>query len=338
MIKIKQTKKLSIDERCKIYGLKEAGFKPDDIAKQLDRHRSTIFRELARNSCYYAYEGNVRYLPSSAQKKANIRKCRGLKLMNQVELKEVIISYLKKNWSPEQIAGRLKQEHGYTVISHETIYAYIYDKRTRDERLYLHLSRRKRYRSPRISRKTKGPIPNRTDITERPEEVMTRKTFGHWEGDLVLFKNTLSNLITLRERKSRFMFALLNPSKHASNTGQAIINHFNVKKPGLITSLTLDNGGEFALHETIAKALQIDIFFCKPYASYQKGTVENGNRQLRRDLPRDIEIEKYKQTDIDEIVNRVNNRPLKCLGYKTPSEVLMEEYGNELSEFVAIGA
>ena len=100
----------------------------------------------------------------------------------------------------------------------------------------------------------------------------------------------------------------------------------------------MDNGSEFANNETIAEALQIDIFFCRPYASHQKGTIENGNRQLRRDLPRHAKIDRYNQQEIDDIVNRVNNRPLKCLGYKTPSEVLLEEYGEDLSDIVAVGA
>lgn len=326
-------------ERFQIYALAKAGLKADAIANQLGRHRSTVYRELSRNRCYYygkEYKHSA-YLPNLADAAANHRRKRDLKLVRQPELKDLIVSYLKRNWSPDQIAGRLKQEHGYTVISHETIYAYIYDKRHQDERLYLHLSRKRRYRKPRVSRNhRKGPIPNRVDISERAAEIELRETFGHWEGDLILFKDTRSNLITLRERHSRFMFGLLNPSKESERTAQAIINHFEVKKPGLITTLTLDNGGEFAKHESIAKALNIDIFFCRPYASYEKGTVENGNRQLRRDLPREIEIDSYSQAQMDEIVNRVNNRPLKCLGYKTPAEVLLESYGNALNSFVAI--
>lgn len=330
---------LERSERCQIYALDKAGLKPKDIAKQLGRHRSTIYRELCRNRCYYNGHEYYSYLPNIADAAAKRRRKRELKLMQQTDLKELIVSYLKKGWSPEQIAGRLKQEHGYTVISHETIYAYIYDKRAQDERLYLYLSRKRRYRQPRVCRKNRrGPIANRTDISERSQEVESRQTFGHWEGDLILFKDTRSNLITLRERQSRFMFGLLNPSKEASNTSKAIIKHFEVQKPGLITTLTLDNGGEFAKHEAIAEALKIDIFFCRPYASYEKGTIENGNRQLRRDLPRDVKIDNYSQKEIDEIVNRVNNRPLKCLGFKTPAEVLLESHENVLKSFVASGA
>ena len=338
MNKNNKFQQISRSERIQIYALKKAGLSADSIAEQLGRHRSTIYRELSRNRCYYCDDKKrSSYLPNLADAKAKQRRERELKLMRKPKLKEIIINYLKNGWSPEQIAGRLKQEHGYAVISHETIYAYIYDKRAGDERLYLHLSRKRRYRQPRVTRKHRqGPIPNRIDISERPEEIANRETFGHWEGDLILFKETRSNLITLRERKSRFMVGLLNPSKEAEQTSKAIINHFEAKKPGLITTITFDNGGEFAKHETIAKALNIDIFFCKPYASYEKGTIENGNRQLRRDLPRETMIDEYSQEQIDDIVNRVNNRPLKILGFKTPAEVLLESYGEALNSFVAV--
>lgn len=327
-------------ERIQIYALQKAGLKVDAIALQLGRHRSTLYRELSRNRCYYygREKQHSGYLPNLADAAAKKRRSRDLKLMQDAKLKELIINYLKKGWSPEQIAGRLKKESGYTVISHETIYAYIYDRRALDERLYLHLSRKRRYRKPRVSRNhRKGPIANRIDISERSEEIASRETFGHWEGDLILFKDTRSNLITLRERKSRFMFGLLNPSKEAEPTSKAIIKYFEAKKPGLITTLTVDNGGEFARHESITKALNIDIFFCKPYASYEKGTIENGNRQLRRDLPRETMIDEYTQEQIDAIVNQVNNRPLKILGYKTPAEVLLECYGEALNGVVAVG-
>jgi len=329
-------KQLTIHDRSRIYGLHEAGFTADQIAAKLGRHRSTIYRELSRNSCTWRDER--RYFPNVAQNKAHKRRLRGLKLMLNEELKKVVTNYLLKGWSPEQIAGRLKKETGHTVISHETIYAYIYDKRSKDERLYLLLSKRRRIRLPRVSRKyrKKGPIADRKDISERPECVLSRSTFGHWEGDLVHFQKTKSNLITLRERKSRFMFALLNPTKEAKNTSEAIIKRFDGKKPGLITTLTLDNGGEFALHKDIAKELKIDIFFCKPYASYQKGSVENGNRALRRYLPRDADIDSYSQRKIEEITNIINNKPMKCLDYQTPAEVLLEAYGKELEPFVAV--
>ena len=179
-----------------------------------------------------------------------------------------------------------------------------------------------------MAKKSKSSkIPNRVSIHDRPANIDTRDTFGHWEGDLVLFSNTTTNLITLRERKSRLFVTVKNPSKHADVTSKNIISKFRGRKKVLIETLTLDNGGEFFKHEEIAKCLRIDTFFCDPYASYQKGSVENGNGVLRYDLPRSTDIDSLSQKQIDKIVDKINNRPMKCLGFKTPAEVFMEKYG-----------
>ena len=143
----------------------------------------------------------------------------------------------------------------------------------------------------------------------------------------MLFSNTKTNLITLRERKSRLFLAIKNPSKHSDVTSKNIINKFKGRKNILIQTLTLDNGGEFSKHEDIAKCLRIDTFFCDPYSSYQKGSVENGNGVLRYNLPRSADIDSLSQKQINNLVDKINNRPMKCLGFKTPSEVFMENYG-----------
>ena len=179
-----------------------------------------------------------------------------------------------------------------------------------------------------MARKNKSPrIPNRVSIHERPVNIEKRDGYGHWEGDLVLFSDSNTNLITLRERKSRVFLAIKNPSKHADITSKNIIKKFKGRKKTLIETLTLDNGGEFARHEDIARVLRIDTFFYDPYSSYQKGSVENGNGVLRYDLPRSTDIDSLSQKQIDKIVDKINNRPMKCLGFRTPSEVFMENYG-----------
>lgn len=143
----------------------------------------------------------------------------------------------------------------------------------------------------------------------------------------MLFSNCSTNLITLRERKSRFFIAIKNPSKHAEPTSKNIIKKFKGRKNILIETLTLDNGGEFAKHENIAKQLRIDTFFCDPYSSYQKGSVENGNGVLRYDLPKSINIDSLSQKQIDKIVDKINNRPMKCLDFYTPAEIFRKNYG-----------
>lgn len=260
-----------------------------------------------------------------------------LKLEGDSELRQHITQQLKQGWSPEQIAGRLKEEHEINVISHETIYAYIYSKQGLTSELHVYLKRQRKKRKSRLSRKSKrSNIPNRTSIHERPAEIETREDFENWEGDLVLFGDQRSNLITLRERKSRLFVAIKNSSKQAEMTADNIVKKFRGKKKVLITTLTLDNGGEFANHESIAKRLQINTFFCDPYFSYQKGSVENGNGVLRYDLPKSTNIESYTQLQIDKIVNKINNRPMKCLGYRTPAEVFEQHYGELAKGIVAL--
>ena len=190
------------------------------------------------------------------------------------------------------------------------------------------MKKRRKKRQAKLAHKSKKTcIPTRVSIHERPEKIDKREEYGHWEGDLVLFTNSDSNLITLRERKSRVFLAIKNQSKHADTTSKNIIKKFKGRKKILIETLTFDNGGEFARHEEIAKALRIDTFFCDPYSSYQKGSVENGNGVLRYDLPRSADIDSLSQKQIDKIVDKINNRPMKCLGFRTPSEVFMENYG-----------
>ena len=326
---------LTMAKRANLYLLHYAGESKSKIAEELGCNRSRIYRELKRNSCC-TNDSKRKYFPNLAHQKALKRRKRVLKLQAHSDLKTYVIAKLKIGWSPEMIAGRLKREHGVTIISHECIYAYIYDERTRDQRLYLHLRKKRSWRKPKILRNHHGPIPNRIAITERPQIISTRQTFGHWEGDLVLFNKTKTNLITLRERKSRFMLAIKNASKQAKTTADNIIERFKGNRKSLLATVTLDNGGEFADHERISEALNIDIFFCKPYASYEKGTVENGNRELRYSLPRDILIDGYNQTDIDKIINNINHRPLKCLDYQTPVEVMLKKYGDVLKQFVAV--
>ena len=313
---------LKLEDREEIYQLSQQGMNASDIADCIDCHRSTVYRELKRNKT------KLGYLPDRAQELSLSRCVKGIKLDRDPELKNYIIEKLHTGWSPEIISGHLKKERGITVISHETIYAYIYSKAGCKDELYLTLTKRRKKRKAKSLRKNKSPkIPNRVSIHDRPSNVETKDTCGHWEGDLMLFSNTKTNLITLRERKSRLFLAIKNPSKHSDVTSKNIINKFKGRKNILIQTLTLDNGGEFSKHEDIAKCLRIDTFFCDPYSSYQKGSVENGNGVLRYNLPRSADIDSLSQKQINNLVDKINNRPMKCLGFKTPSEVFMENYG-----------
>lgn len=321
------------EKREKIYALLQLNTSKQEIAGQIGCHKSTIYRELKRNRC------RLGYLPDRAEKMSIARRAKPLKLEGDSELKRHVVQKLEEGWSPEQISGRLKEDKGISVISHETIYGYIYSKQGIANGLHIYLKRQRKKRQWKSGRRSKrSPIPNRIPIHDRPSEVNERVNFGDWEGDLVLFSNQRCNLITLRERKSRLLLAIKNTTKEAETTADNIVNKFKGRKKILITTLTLDNGGEFAAHETISKRLQINTFFCDPYSSYQKGTIENGNGVLRYDLPRSTNIELLSQRKIDKIINRINNRPMKCLGFKTPAEVFEKHYGLMAKGFVALQA
>lgn len=314
------------EKRVAISTLLRAGFSKAAIAKQLDIHRSTIYREIARNGTQ-----SSEYLPIVAQRRVAERKSRCLKLNEDNELSKKVVKYLNESWSPEQIAGFLKMENeGRGLISHETIYRWIYSDFGKRNRYYTLLRRKRLWRAPRGSRKPRIIIPGRVSIAERPDVINQKSEFGHWEGDLMLFTQagTKFNLITLRERTSRFFVAILNPSKHACETALRIINYFSDGRRKAVSSITFDNGSEFFSHLEIVKQLGVSTFFCDPYKSWQKGSVENGNGVLRFELPRTTPINKMSQKEINRIVMRINRRPMKCLGFKTPEEVFSESIQN----------
>jgi len=161
-------------------------------------------------------------------------------------------------------------------------------------------------------------------IDHRPERINSREEFGHWEGDLMIFKrNVKSNLITLRERKSRYLIAIKNENKTASGTALTLISTVkNVKKA--IHSITFDQGMEFQKFEWIKDCLNTDVYFCHPASPHEKGAIENVNGVIRVELPRSLNIDLLKQKDVLRITEEINNRPLKCLNYQTPAELFSE--------------
>lgn len=318
----KQYQHITQENRVAISTLLKAGFGRQAIADQLGVHRSTIYREINRNGLKVSG-----YLPIVAERLVKERKTRQLKLNEDNDLSRLVAGYLKKGWSPEQIAGRLKQENqGISLISHETIYRWIYSDFGKRNRYYMLLRRKRFWRVPRGVRKPKAIIPDRISIADRPEAINQRNEFGHWEGDLMLFTKagTKSNLITLRERLSRYFVAISNPSRHAIETAKRITKYFSSGKNDTVNSITFDNGSEFFAHLYIANQLGISTFFCDPYKSWQKGSVENGNGVLRVELPRTTQIDKMSQAEINKLVMSINRRPMKCLSYRTPEEVFNE--------------
>jgi len=293
-----------------------------EISKVIDKAISSISDEIKNNST------DGRYDPYQAHEKArrrNIEKGKRSKLERSEVLKEYVIRKLKADWSPEQIAGKLrKKAEGKTVISHETIYLYIYSDEGKQEKLWMTLRHRKKpERVPWGKRKKrKVNIPNRTSIHERSDWINRREEYAHWEGDLMLFSKRSEALAVFVERYTRKTVAVLLEDKTAASMELALHELMASVGQTHIKSITFDNGTENVCHEKIRQEYveSFDTYFCDPYSSWQKGTVENTNKLLRQYLPRDINKGKLHQDYVDYAVEKLNNRPRKCINYKTPNQ------------------
>jgi transposase, IS30 family len=308
-------KHLTQEERYQIHALRRQGITLGRIAAELCRHRTTISRELKRNASANGYK------PAAAHKQARARQCerRNARQFSAHDWNHVK-TYLRLHLSPQQCSGRLKLE-GALSISTESIYQYVYkDCKTGGDLLaYLRCQkvRRKRYAS---GQERRGVLKNRVGIEHRAAVVDKRRRIGDWEGDTVIGKGHQGVLVTLAERKSRYTLARVLPSRHSTLVSQAVIELLRPHKAQCKT-LTFDNGKEFAEHEFIAKALQANVYFAHPYCSWERGLNENHNGLLRQFFPKGRSLLKVDQMEVDEAIYRLNHRPRKCLGYRTPHEV-----------------
>jgi len=289
------------------------------IARKLNRSPSSISDEINRNSCHGVYS------PIKAQNRADFRKrmARRRHYLKDKETANYVIDKLKLGWSPEQIDGRLKLKKGYRVISYECIYQYIYARCNRSKKLWRFLPLKRKKRQKKLGRKvTKCKILNRVSIHDRDKSINLRTTFGHYEGDSILGRQTRGKVIhTEVERQTRYLFAQLINAKTAQDTLDAQINIF---KDYPAFSVTTDNGSEFAKHEKLNK-FGIKTYFADPYSSGQRGTNENTNGLIRRYLPKKTNFENLSQTRLDAIVWRINNRPKKVLKFHTPQEAFYKQ-------------
>jgi IS30 family transposase len=308
-------KRLSLEEREKIYLLQRKNVKSAEMAKILNRHKSTISRELQR------FKGEeLGYLPDKAHLQYKSKLSRNKERFLCDKLQALVIEKLTKNrWSPEQISGRLKQENASIYVSTETVYKFIYSPKGIKLHLPTFLKQRRKKRGFRKSRKVgTSRIIDLVAISERPKKVENRKEFGHWEGDLVIFGTTRpSNISCLVERKTRFTKIIANRSKRTNEVMPKIKDSFDSQNY-MIKSITFDRGMEFASH----KILETNAYFCNPGSPWQKGSVENMNGRIRQLMPTSKTPLLIKQEHVDYIAFLLNNTPRKILGYKTPQELM----------------
>jgi len=318
----KSYKHLSQEEREFIAAQLSEGSSVGDIAKAVGRNKSTISRELTRNSP----PERRRYVPCRAHARACERKTKA----NQHErlknsfIRQYVKNGLAQGWSPEQISGRIRIDHPGQTINHEAIYQYIYHPQNPDRVEMINLLRRahKKRRNKSIGRKVrKTKIPNRIPIDARPKSVENRRYYGHWEGDSLVSRKSKAALNSLVERKSRLVLITKLQRKSAAETNRAVIDRLKKLPAKGRQTLTLDNGSENAKHETLSAKLGIKCYFARPYASWQRGTNENINGLIRWYLPKGTDFRTITSEHIARIEYLLNSRPRKCLGYRTPSEV-----------------
>ena len=317
---------LELVERERLAALKAEGLSLRAIARALGRAASTVSRELRRNALP---KGG--YLPVHAEGCYRERRQRPAVLERDERLGRFVRERLLEGWTPEQIAGWLKrgEERGLRPVSLETIHAFVHRPGQRGEKLWKLLPRGRARRGRRRARQPRSTIAGRRSIHDRPEAVQGRKEAGHWEGDLLICRRTRPVLV-LEERKTRFVLAARLAGKSAAETVAVLMAVFRRLDPRLRASITFDTDTAFARHGLLASACSMATWFCDAYASWQKGAVENANGRLRRDLPRDLDLDALGDAELQEIVLSHNLTPRKCLGFLTPLQALLAELGKDV--------
>jgi len=306
---------LTQEQRYQIFAFSKAKWKQKMIAYELGVHKSTISREMKRN------RGLRGYRPQQAQKMSDERKQNAKKRVKVTPYAKFIIAQkIRLEWSPEQISGYFKR-HQLLDISHQTIYALIQEDRQNGGNLYKHLRRSSRKRKKRYgSSNYRGQIKNRTMIDERPKIVDDKSRIGDWEIDTIVGKDHKGVIVTAVERKSKYIIACPVPNKSEHVVADALVNSLKQHKNKVYT-LTADNGKEFAGHEKIARNLKAKFYFAHPYRSCERAINENSNGLLRQYFPKKTDLRGVKNNDVIPILEKINTRPRKTLGYATPKEV-----------------
>ena len=323
--------RLTVENRIIIQTLRKEGRSRRYIAEYLGCAPSTVSRELTRNKSRKGYR------PKKAQSKADWRARQKAAARHKLTpgMWEHIKAKMCECWTPEQIAGRGRRD-GIPMVCRETIYNEYYRRqklvakgRSNEELPLLMMRRRKRKTRDRNAKKYqrdagRGKIPGRIDIEERPKTVENRARVGNWEGDLINGLFGTGNLVTLAERMTRFVLFAYTATKEADGVASVIIGLLAGLPKSFLDSLTFDNGKEFAKFEQIKQALGIEVYFAKPYHSWERGTNENRNGIVRKVLPKGRSFDDITEEEMRRIDHLLNDRPLKCLNWRTPREAFTE--------------
>jgi len=302
------------EEREKLLEYKAQGLKQIEMAHRLGRSRSSVSRELKRNSSqdgsYSAFEAEKKY---RQRRECCVRKRR----LDDAELNKLVREKLLAYWSPEQIDGRLKRETGKVQISFATIYRAIHCGRLDIPRKCLRRGGRKP--SPH-KEETRGRLHGQKSIHDRPRAADTRSQYGHWEGDTVRGAQGKGAAATFVDRRSGFLVAALMPDRKAKTLTEAVCAAFSAFPKSLLRSFTVDNGNEFFGYLDVEKRLNTGVYFADPYCSWQRGLNENTNGLLRQYFPKKCDFLAVSPQDFQAVVDSLNSRPRKRLGFRSPAE------------------
>jgi len=306
-------KQITREQRYQIEAYLKAGKSKDFIANHLSVNRSSIFREVKRNShkrgSYSAYHAQV----LCDERKERLKRNRSFDQAKENLIKD----YLEREqWSPEQIVGHCKK-NGVDMVSHERIYQYIRQDKEQGGSLFKHLRHRLKHRKRPVGGKH-APIKDRTSIDDRPEAINSKQRFGDWEIDTIIGKERKGAIVTLVERTTSFLMMRKLPNgKNAESLADIVINMLAPYK-NMTHSITSDNGTEFAEHLKISKGLDIDFFFAHPYSSWERGLNEYTNKLIRQYIPKKSKFESVNERYVAEIQYKINRRPRKKLEFNTP--------------------
>lgn len=308
---------LTREQRYQIYALMKVGHNQSQIGVVVGCHKSTISRELRRN------RGLKGYRPYQADELAYDRQCAAYRSRIAWQTWQQVERLLCQEWSPEQIAGRLKLEQQPTV-SHECIYLYVYADKRRGGTLHKHLRSQKKQRKRYSGYIRRGQIPNRISIDKRPQIVASKGRFGDWEADTIVGARHKGGILSVVERKSK-----LTRLRQLATKGAAEMKDQAIKLlaplAARVHTITVDNGKEFCEHELIAAGLHARLYFAHPYSSWERGLNENTNGLVRQYFPKKYEFARITDQDLQQVEDLLNNRPRKTLGYRTPNEVFFKQ-------------
>jgi IS30 family transposase len=297
------------------------GLPKSSMAVILGKHPSSVYRELSRNRTGGVYTGSE---ASEASERRRADNKPSPKLDSHALTREIMILF-KQDLSPDQISGRLKAVYPgrpEKQASTSAIYTCIYRETAKDPALKVHF--RQKQAKPRHRKGVKdrrGQIIGRVSIDERPKIVEEKSRTGDWEGDTIESAGKNAYIATFVDRKTKFLLAKIMPDKTAASLNKAALRAFNPIPARMRNTLTLDNGKEFSAHKSLSQTLMLDIYFAHPYHSWERGLNEHTNGLIRQYLPKKIPFDTLTQKQLDKIVDKINNRPRKVLGYLTPYEV-----------------